>query len=262
LVVIAALGGIAVLHGHGAGSFPPVSAVASILDARAAHARRTAPAPRWRRALPPPVLPSEPTRSAVAAIATTTHTAVALARKAIAARRGAPGAGPTRPGGAAVVSSTGAAPATPRPLACPLYTSNTSIYIPRLGVRAPVYDCDTAADGTLPIAPGYAVTHWRSSATLGGGDSWKNYVIYGHDDIERNIFQQLPAMQVGDEVYLYQGGRGYVYVVTGSKVVEPTDTAVLYQTPTSTLTMISCYPFDVDSQRIVVRAALARTGHA
>ena len=146
--------------------------------------------------------------------------------------------------------------------ACPLYASDTTIYIPRLGVRAPVYDCGTAADGTLPIAHGYAVTHWRSSATLGGGDSWKNYVIYGHDDIEHNIFQQLPAMQVGDEVYLYQGGRGYVYTVTGSKIVAPTDTAVLYQTPTSTLTMISCYPFDVDSQRIVVRAALARTGHA
>jgi len=202
-----------------------------------------------------------PPRPVAVARATTPSRATAVRRPIVTPRRG-PGARLTRPDGAPIAASAPAqqAPA-PGPGAC-LYASDTSIYILRLGVRAPVYDCDTAANGTLPIAHGTAVTHWYRSATLGGGDGWKNYVIYGHDDIEGSIFQHLPAMRVGDEVYLYRGGRGYVYTVTGSKIVAPTDTAVVYQTPTSTLTMISCYPYWVDSQRIVVRAALARTGNA
>jgi len=254
LVVAAAFGGVVVLR-HG-DAFPSMNAAASILHARLTPARHALSARQWDFPTSPPILPS------VAIHRVAVPRRAPMARRIIMASRRDRGARSNRRDSAPIAASSPAqqAPA-PGPGAC-LSSSDTSIYIPRLGVRAPVYDCDTAANGTLPIAHGTAVTHWYRSATLGGGDGWKNYVIYGHDDIEGNIFQYLPAMRAGDEVYLYRGGRGYVYTVTGSKIVAPTDTAVLYQTPTSTLTMISCYPFDVDSHRIVVRAALTRTGNA
>lgn len=125
--------------------------------------------------------------------------------------------------------------------------------IPRLGVRAPVYERGVDRSGHLPIANGYAVTHFRFSAPLGGRG---NYVIYGHDDIQGNIFSALGTLQAGDRVYLHRGLHEYVYQVTGSAVVLPTQISVLDPTPSATLTMISCTPLWVDSHRIVVRAGL------
>ncbi len=131
---------------------------------------------------------------------------------------------------------------------------SASIMIPRLGVRAPVYDRGTLAGEAQPeIAPGYTVTHYRFSASLG---SRGNYVIYGHDDIQGNIFQSLPTMRVGDLVYMRRGQTRFVYRVTGGGIVDPSDVAVMGPTTMPTLTMISCTPLYVDSQRIVVRAAL------
>jgi sortase A len=48
----------------------------------------------------------------------------------------------------------------------------------------------------------------------------------------------------------------YTYVVTGSKIVEPTQVEVMDATSRPTLTLISCYPYLVDDQRIVVTARL------
>lgn len=137
--------------------------------------------------------------------------------------------------------------------AVPPRAIGTSIVIPRLGIHAPVYDLGDDGQGHLPIARGYAVTHYTFSGALGQPG---NYVIYGHDDIYGSIFNSLPSMQAGDLVYLHHGTRRYTYRVTGSMIVAPDDVAVLDPTPSATLTMISCTPMYVDTQRIVVRARL------
>jgi len=129
-----------------------------------------------------------------------------------------------------------------------------AIDVPRLGVQAMVYDRGIDANRQLPIAPGYAVTHYKFSAALGARG---NYVVYGHDDIQGSIFRYLPTMQVGDDIYFSAGGRRYTYRVTGSLVVSPDDVAVLNPTPDATITLISCTPYWVDTQRIVVKGALA-----
>ena len=145
-----------------------------------------------------------------------------------------------------------AAPAPSNPTPGP-YTPGVTINVPRLGVQAAVYDRGIDANRQLPIAPGYAVTHYKFSAALGARG---NYVVYGHDDIEGSIFRYLPTMQVGDNIYLSAGGRRYTYRVTGSLVVSPDDVAVLNPTPDATITLISCTPYWVDTQRIVVKGAL------
>src|ERR1700686_1205537 len=54
------------------------------------------------------------------------------------------------------------------PAAAPPAAAIPSISIPRIGIRnAPVYDRGTSAKGIMLIAPGYAVTHYVSSAPFG-----------------------------------------------------------------------------------------------
>ncbi len=143
--------------------------------------------------------------------------------------------------------------APPAPVPYNPAVPSASIVIPRLGIHAPVYDRGVDGLGRLPIAHGYAVTHYRYSAPLGARG---NYVIYGHDDIEGQIFRYLDQLRPGDRVYLHHGVHEYVYQVTGSQVVLPTQVSVLNPTSWPSLTMISCTPYWVDTHRIVVRATL------
>jgi sortase A len=50
--------------------------------------------------------------------------------------------------------------------------------------------------------------------------------------------------------------REYVYRVTGTEIVEPTDVHVMNPTARATLTLISCYPYLIDNKRIAVFAEL------
>jgi len=50
-------------------------------------------------------------------------------------------------------------------------------------------------------------------------------------------------------------------VILDSQVVEPTYVEVMDQTDRPTVTLISCYPYLVDDQRIVVTARLQGTGN-
>lgn len=146
-------------------------------------------------------------------------------------------------------------PPAARPVAAqhPQAALATTIVIPRLGIVAPVREGTVDVSGTLPIVDGYAVTRFPYSPDLGQRG---NYVVYGHDDIQGNIFRYLGSLQPGDRVYLRRSGRQFIYVVTGKQIVDPADVSVLDPTPDATLTMISCTPYWVDTQRIVVRATL------
>jgi sortase A len=50
--------------------------------------------------------------------------------------------------------------------------------------------------------------------------------------------------------------RLYEYLVDRTQIVEPTAVEVMASTGSPTVTLISCYPYLVDSQRIVVFARL------
>ncbi len=128
-----------------------------------------------------------------------------------------------------------------------------TIAIPRIGVHVPVVDRGVDALGDLPIANGLVVTHYSFSGSAGSAG---NYVAYGHDDIQGSVFQHLDSLRLGDPIELVSGDRRYLYRVTASRIVPPTDVQVLESTPTATMTLISCTPYMVDTQRIVVNAAL------
>ncbi len=83
-----------------------------------------------------------------------------------------------------------------------------------------------------------------------------NLVLSAHNDIYGEIFRRLDELEPGDEVQLYTASAVFTYVVTGTRIVKPTEVNVMDATPHPSITLISCYPYLIDNQRIVVLADL------
>lgn len=97
---------------------------------------------------------------------------------------------------------------------------------------------------------------------LGSADPGQsgNTVLSAHNDIYGEHFRHLDQLEPGDEVHLYTVSQVFTYVVTGTRIVEPTEVGVMDPTPHSSLTLISCYPYLINTQRIVVFADLKTEG--
>jgi sortase A len=79
-----------------------------------------------------------------------------------------------------------------------------------------------------------------------------NVVLSAHNDVFGEIFRDLDRLKPGDTVTLFTSQRAYIYVVVETKIVPPTEVDWLAQTEDSIATLISCYPYMIDNQRIVV----------
>ncbi len=142
----------------------------------------------------------------------------------------------------------------------PLVQSLASVPIPTPGpdqairIRIPAIDVDAPVvqgDGWEQLKKG--VGQHIGSANPGERG---NVVLSAHNDVYGQIFRHLDRLVPGDEVILYTRHRQYVYLVTGSAIVEPTQVEVMAPTANPTLTLISCYPYMVNTHRIVVFARL------
>lgn len=83
-----------------------------------------------------------------------------------------------------------------------------------------------------------------------------NVVLAGHDDVFGEVFRNLDKLQPGDQVILYTLQQQFIYRVTETRIVDPSQVNVMNSTSDPTVTLISCYPYMVDKQRIVVFATL------
>jgi sortase A len=84
-----------------------------------------------------------------------------------------------------------------------------------------------------------------------------NVVLAGHRD---TFFRHLGELSRGDSIVLDRGGKEYLYQVSGTEIVEPSDTEVLNSASGSRLTLITCYPFHYlgpAPKRYIVFAELA-----
>jgi LPXTG-site transpeptidase (sortase) family protein len=125
--------------------------------------------------------------------------------------------------------------------------------IPRLGIKnAPIFDRGVDTRGNMLIAKGYSVTHYAFSSPIGSG----NAVLYGHDDIEGSVFASLKDLKAGDEIDVADaGGAAVIYHVSGKPtIVAPTAVQILQPTNDVRLTLFTCWPNWVDTQRVVVTA--------
>lgn len=122
------------------------------------------------------------------------------------------------------------------------------IVIPSIEVDAPI----VPGDDWEALKKG--VGHHFGSALPGERG---NMVLSAHNDIFGEIFRYLNEVKQGDEVIVYDGaGRQYRYVVAVKRIVEPTAVEVLEQTNEPVATLITCYPYLVDTERLVVVAEL------
>ncbi|MGQ9908785.1 MAG: sortase [Candidatus Flexifilum sp.] len=86
------------------------------------------------------------------------------------------------------------------------------------------------------------------------GDPIGNVVLAAHNDIYGQIFRHLDQLEPGDQFQIQTQSNSYTYTVTEIRIVEPTDVSVLASRGTATATLISCYPYQVNTQRIIVFA--------
>ena len=119
------------------------------------------------------------------------------------------------------------------------------IQVPAINIDAPVVQ----GDGWEQLKKGVG----QSLSSVNPGQNG-NIVLSAHNDVYGEIFRYLDKLAPGDQVILYTQQRQYVYVVDRTAIVEPTAVEVMASTGSPTVTLISCYPYLVDKQRIVVFA--------
>ncbi|MBK5107257.1 MAG: class D sortase [Anaerolineales bacterium] len=133
------------------------------------------------------------------------------------------------------------------PLPTPGPEQANRIQIPAIGVDAPIVQ----GDGWEQLKKGVG-------QHIGSADPGEkgNIVLSAHNDIFGEIFRDLDRLKPGDEITVYTNQRAYTYVISESQVVEPTQVEVMESTSQPTLTLISCYPYLVDDQRIAITSRL------
>ncbi len=133
------------------------------------------------------------------------------------------------------------------PLPTPSPQQAVRVQIPAIDIDAPVVQ----GDGWEQLKKGVA----QHPGTADPGQNG-NMVFSAHNDVFGEIFRHLDRLQAGDEVIVYTNQRAFVYVVDQTQVVEPTQVEVMGATQEPVVTLISCYPYLIDNQRIVVTAHL------
>jgi len=121
------------------------------------------------------------------------------------------------------------------------------LQIPAIGIDAPIVQ----GDGWEQLKKGVG----QHIGTANPGQPG-NVVLSAHNDIYGQIFRRLDNLSPGDEVIVRTQTQSFTYRVVHWRTVDPTDVSVMDQTQESIITLISCYPYLVNTQRIVVIAEL------
>lgn len=133
------------------------------------------------------------------------------------------------------------------PLPTPSPEQAVRIQIPAIEVDAPIVQ----GDGFEQLKKGVGQHNGTPNPGIQG-----NMVLSAHNDVFGRIFMNLDKLKEGDAIILYTNLRAYSYVVRQTQIVEPTQVDVMAPTQEAVVTLISCYPYMVDDQRIVVTGYL------
>lgn len=132
------------------------------------------------------------------------------------------------------------------------------LIIPKINLDVPVvYDEPSVDEKAIQRALEDGVLHYATTPSPG---ELGNPVIFGHSS--NNIlnrgeykfaFVLLNRLEIGDTFMVHYEGKRYVYRVTESKIVPPTDVSVLNSTDRpATMTLITCDPPGTAINRLVV----------
>lgn len=129
------------------------------------------------------------------------------------------------------------------PVPTPGPRSPTRITIPAINIDWPVVEGDSWEE----LKQG--VGHRVGSANPGERG---NLVLSGHNDVYGEPFRDLERLEVGKDVLVYAGANAFRYVIKAKRVVAPTDLSPLAPSRNPIITLITCTPYRVDTQRLIV----------
>lgn len=133
------------------------------------------------------------------------------------------------------------------PIPTPSPEQAVRIQVPAIKVDAPIVQ----GDGWEQLKKGVG----QHAGTPNPGQQG-NLVLSAHNDVFGEIFRDLDRLKEGDTVVLYTNLRTYTYVIQQTQIVEPTRVEVMAPSQEPVVTLISCYPYMKDDQRIVVTGVL------
>lgn len=135
--------------------------------------------------------------------------------------------------------------------------------IPRLSIVNARVATDVMSDNKDIYMPVLAssLAHYKGSAYPGEDG---NVLVYGHSILPAfynpsnylSIFSKLDSLQGRDSLRVTWGDSVYTYRVEGMSVVSPDDTRVLRYNNGKTLTLLTCVPPGLTTERLLVFARL------
>lgn len=122
--------------------------------------------------------------------------------------------------------------------------------IPVLSVHLPVYH------GTTADVLARGVGHLQQTPLPVGG-AGIHTVLTGHTGLAgKRLFTDLTQMEIGDQFTLHVAGQELAYQVDRIDIVDPDDTRLLLPVEGQDLvTLVTCYPYGINTQRLLVRGA-------
>lgn len=122
------------------------------------------------------------------------------------------------------------------------------IEIPKLNVVAAILE------GTDDRALKYTVGHYPGTADIGEKG---NSVLLGHRNyVYGHYFRELDKLELGDLIILRKDNDEFIYEVTDSFVVEPTEMWVLNSSEDAEITLITCTPMITYTHRLIIKGRL------
>lgn len=157
------------------------------------------------------------------------------------------------------------APVFHQPDAKPVLPSR--LVIPSIAADMPVVELgwSTKEDASGAIFSEWDVADfaagWHKNSSLPGATG--NVVLSGHNNIKGAVFRELDQLKRGDAIQLYAGGAEYAYTVDEVLIVpekyasdkqRSANVRYIQETSDDRLTLVSCWPRNDNSHRIIVIA--------
>jgi len=110
---------------------------------------------------------------------------------------------------------------------------------------------------------------WHKNSSLPGESG--NIVLSGHNNVKGAVFRELDQLKRGDKLQLLAGGLEYTYTVEEVLIVPETHATdeqrrenanYIKETPDDRLTLVSCWPRNDNTHRIIVIAKPTMLAHS
>ncbi len=175
-------------------------------------------------------------------------------------------AGQAQPARTTAITSTVKPAPAPAPSNPPRFPP-TRLLIPAIDLNAPVVAVDRVSlevDGqsvtTWAVPDSFAVG-WHNTSAMPGRIG--NTLINGHSNIHGEVFRDLEALELGDEIVIYAGDAVYRYQVTERHLLQEENISLedrsrntrwMMPTKDERLTLLTCAPYPRNTHRLVVVA--------